>query len=160
MLIESDVIRILGHSLCIKVPTFVTIFPLCGSNFRRKVTASRRSSQLQGIPRSDASTTAHNWQETGVQRYEQWDLERAKEFQAASVNKSLPDWLQIRTLHFRLPYNGMVNPGVSYPMLSPCSWQPSLNTGIRRPYIILLSTPTTLPFVTPTQSAVGHPPSA
>jgi hypothetical protein len=47
----------------------------------------------------------------------------------------------------------------SYLMLSPCSWQSKcLNTGILRLYIILLST-TTLPFVTPTQSAVDRPPS-
>ena len=67
---------------------------------------------------------------------------------------------KIHTLHFHLPYNGPVNPGISYPMLSPHSWQSKcLNTGLQRPYIIVLST-TTLPFVTPTQSAVGCPTSA
>ena len=79
--------------------------------------------------------------------------------QLASIHLQSCILLKICTLHFWLPYNGMVNPGISYPMLSPCSWQPSLNTGIQRPYIILLST-TTLPFVMPTLSAVGCPPSA
>jgi len=67
---------------------------------------------------------------------------------------------KICTLHFCLPYNGPANPGIPYPTLPPHSWQSKcLNTGIWRPYIIVLST-TTLPFVTPTQSAVGHPTSA
>ena len=79
----------------------------------------------------------------------------------------LKPMLQHRALDFGFPYdqfdtiflfshNLKLLPQVR---VSPCSWQPSLNTGIWRPYVILLSM-TTLPFITPTQSSVGHPPSA